>query len=232
MSVNMWWMISLAAVSTLVILVVLGRRNERAVRKDWSVMLTPRGEQLYRSIEDQVRGEHELADLAIGEAVTVRQLGSAEEAIRLLEVGYKVLERFTPSMLQLLGAMATFSRMVSAVAPTPPLRPRAFRMTELASLALLNQSLHQLLVSTAERFRLRLYILGHSFGLLSRALYRSLRRLLLREPQEARQWAQVEAIRHDLGTLTGDSLDSLRALVSSFTAQERERILAQLRQGR
>jgi hypothetical protein len=228
----MWWMIGLAAASTLVVLVVLGRRNERAVKHDWDLVLSPRGERLYRSIEDQVRGEHELAELAMGEAVTLRQLGSTEEAIRLLEVGYQVLERFTPGMLQLLSAMASFSRMVSAVAPSRPLRPRDFHMTELASLALLNRWLHQLLVSTAERFRLRLYILGHSFGLVSRALYRTLRRLLLRESQESRQWAQVEAIRHDLGTLTGESLDSLRVLLSSFTAQDRERILAHLRESR
>ncbi len=227
----MWWMIGIAAVSTLVVLLVLGRRNERAVERDWDLVLSEKGQKLYRSIEDRVRGEQELTDLAIGEAVSVHELGSMDEAIRLLDVGYKVLERFTPNMLQLLGSMAAFSRMVAAVTPVRPLRPRDFRVAELMSLAYLNQLLHQFLVSSAERFRLRLYILGQSFGLATRVLLRSTRRILTREPDEARQWAQVDAIRHDLGTLTDESLGSLRVLLGSLTTEDRERIVAHLRQG-
>ena len=48
----------------------------------------------------------------------------------LLDVGYRVIEKFAPDMLRLLAAMATFSRMVSAIAPVKPLRPKDFRLRQ------------------------------------------------------------------------------------------------------
>jgi hypothetical protein len=151
-----------------------------------------------------------------------------DEALRLLEVGYKVIERFSPNMLRLLASMAVFSRMVAAMAPVAPLRPRDFRLAQLASMAQLNRLLHHFLVSSAERFRLRLYILGQSFGLATRALLRSTERLLGGQSQAEREWEQVAAIRHDFGTLTDESLQSLRALLASLAAQDRERVLGNL----
>lgn len=224
----MWWMIGFSLVSCLVVLVLLGRRNERAVRRDWELLLTPRGETVYRSIENRMTTEMALADVTYDEAFAVKALGSVEEAKHLLDVGYRVIERFSPNMLQLLSTMARFSRMVSAMAPVTPLRPRDFRLTELASLAYLNGFVHRFLVSTAERFRLRLYILGQSFGLATRVLVRSTRRILGNEPETDRDWEQIEAVREDFQTLTRDSLDSLRVLLTSLAAEKREDVLQNL----
>lgn len=224
----MWWMIGASVLSCLVVLFLFGRRNERAVRRDWQLLLTPRGENVYRTIEGRVEGEMALANLTYDEAFAVRELGSVDEAKHLLDVGYRVIERFSPNMLQLLATMARFSRMVSAMAPVTPLRPRDFRLTELASLAYLNRLVHRFLVSTAERFRLRVYILGQSFGLATRALLRSTRRILGGEPEAEREWEQVEAVRQDFDTLTRDSLDTLRVLLTSLAAERREEVLGQL----
>ncbi len=227
----MLWMIGLTAATTLLVLFLLARRNEQAVKRDWQVMLSPKGQQLYLTLEDRVLAEKELADVAWDGAFSVRQLGSLDEARRLLEVGYKVIEHFSPSMLRLLASMAVFSRMVAAMTPVAPLRPNDFRLAQLASLAHLNRLLHQFLVSSAERFRLRLYILGQSFGLATRALLRSTERLVGGRSNAEREWQQVEAIRHDFGTLTDESLQSLRALLSSLAAQDRERVLDRLEDG-
>jgi len=224
----MLWMIGLTAATTLLVLFLLARRNEQAVKRDWRLMLSPKGQLLYRSLEDKVLAEKELADVAWDGAFSVRQLGSMDEALRLLEVGYKVIERFSPNMLRLLASMAVFSRMVAAMAPVAPLRPRDFRLAQLASMAQLNRLLHHFLVSSAERFRLRLYILGQSFGLATRALLRSTERLLGGQSPAEREWEQVSAIRHDFGTLTDESLQSLRALLASLAAQDRERVLGNL----
>jgi hypothetical protein len=223
-----WWMIGLSVVSCLVVLILLGRRNERAVRRDWELLLTPRGESVYRSIESRMESEMALAEVTYDEAFTVRGLGSVEEAKQLLDVGYQVIERFSPSMLHLLSIMARFSRMVSAMAPVTPLRPRDFRLTEIASLAYLNGFVHRFLVSTAERYRLRLYILGQSFGLATRVLLRSTRRIAGNEPEAERDWEQIEAVREDFQTLTRDSLDSLRVLLTSLAAEKREDVLQSL----
>jgi hypothetical protein len=221
----MWLAIAVTVASVPLILYLLGRRDEGKVRRDWELLLTPRGEKVYRSIESRVQSEMQLADMTYDEAFTVRELGSVDEAKQLLDVGYKVIEKFSPNMLKLLAAMATFSRMVSAMAPISPLRPQGFRMAQIASLAYLNQFLHRFVVTTAERYRLRVYILGRSFGLATRFLLDSTRRIVANEPDAEREWEQIQAVRQDFQTLTDESLDSLRVLLTSLAAEKREHLL-------
>jgi hypothetical protein len=203
------------------LLYVLARRNERTVRRDWELLLTPKGEQLYHTIESRLSSQMELANITYDEAFSVRELGSIEEAKHLLDVGYKVIEKFSPSMLRLLAAMSTFSRMVSAMAPVKPLRPQGFRLAQIASLAYLNQVLHNFAVTTAERFRLRIYILGRSFGLATRFLLSSTKRIAEGEPNAEKEWEQIQFIREDFQTLTEESLESLRVLLTSLAAEGR-----------
>jgi hypothetical protein len=224
----MWLGIALSGAAVLLVLFLLGRRDEGKVRRDWELLLTPRGEKVYRSIESRVQSEMALADMTYDEAFTVRELGSVEEAKHLLDVGYKVIEKFSPNMLKLLAAMATFSRMVSAMAPVAPLRPQAFRITQIASLAYLNQLVHRFLVTTTERYRLRVYILGRSFGLATRFLLDSTRRIASGEPDAEREWDQIQAVRQDFQTLTDESLESLRVLLTSLAAEKREHLLERL----
>jgi len=213
--------IGLSILACLPLLYLLGRRNERKVHRDWELLLTPKGENLYRSIETRVSSEMQLANLTYEEAFSVRELGSVEEAKHLLDVGYKVIEKFSPSMLRLLAAMSTFSRMVSAMAPVRPLRPQGFRLGQIASLAYLNQLLHNFLVTAAERYRLRLYILGRSFDLASRFLLGSTKRIVTGELDSEKDWQQIQFIREDFQTLTGESLESLRVLLTSLAAEGR-----------
>jgi hypothetical protein len=191
------------------------------VRRDWELLLTPKGEKLYKSIETRVSSEMQLANLTYDEAFSVRELGSVEEAKHLLDVGYKVIERFAPSMLKLLGAMSTFSRMVSAMAPVRPLRPQDFRLGQIASLAYLNQLFHNFLVTAPERFRLHVYILGRSFGLATRFLLGSTRRIVAGELDSEKEWQQIQFIREDFQTLTDESLESLKVLLTSLAAEGR-----------
>jgi hypothetical protein len=224
----MVWMILFSVVGCAVVLFLFGRRNERVIRRDWELLLTPKGEKLYRNIEGRVSSEMALADVTFDEAFAVRELGSVDEAKKLLDVGYRVIEKFSPNMLQLLAAMANFSRMVSAMAPVSPLRPKEFRLTQIVSLAYLNGVLHQFLVSTSERYRLKLYILGRSFALGTRFLLESTERIVRGEPESEREWDQIQAIRHDFQNLTGESLDSLRLLLTSLAAERRDDLLEKL----
>lgn len=224
----MWWMIGFSVVSTAVVLLLLGRRNEHAVKRDWALLLSPAGEKLYRRLETRVHTDLSLADLTYDRAFEVRQLGSVDEAIRLLDVGYRIIENFAPSMLKLLAAMATFSRMVSAMAPVRPLRPSQFRLAEIVSLAYLNRLLHQFLVSTAERYRLRVYVLGRCFGIATRYLFTSTRRIAERQSESEREWEQIQATRHDFQSLTDESLESLRVLITSLDVEKRGEVLKQI----
>jgi hypothetical protein len=209
----------------LFVLFHFGRRNEQAVRRDWELLLTPKGERIYKSIEDRMQGNLDLAELTYDEAFTFKELGSVDEARHLLDVGFRVIEQFAPNMLRLLSAMATFSRMVSAMAPVKPLQPAGFRLAQLASLAYLNQVLHQFLVSTGERFRLRVYVLGRGFGMATRFLVQSTQRIVSDAPESEREWQQIEALRDDFQTLTDESLASLKVLLTSLSAEKREHLL-------
>ena len=228
MTLSYWLMIGTSVATCLVVLFLVGRRNERKVRRDWDVLLTPRGEKVYNRIEGKVRSEIDLADISFEHALVYRQLGTTEEARRLLDVGYRVIEKFAPDMLRLLAAMATFSRMVSAIAPVRPLRPRDFRLVQVASLAYLNGMLHQFLVSAAERYRLKVYIIGRSFGVATRFLLRSIQHLGSATAEADREWDQIEDIRADLQTLTDESLDSLRVLLTAIGREDRQDLLRQI----
>jgi hypothetical protein len=226
-----WWvMIGLSLGSTLVVLFLMARRNERAVREDWETLLTPKGEKLYRSMEGRVRSELGMAELTFEHAQVYRELGTVDEALRLLDVGYKVIEKFSPSMLRLLAAMATFSRMVSAIAPVQPLKPQDFKLVQIASLAYLNAMLHQFVVSASERFRLKVYILGRSFALASRYLLKSIRTIgsPATEAEKQREWEQILAIRSDFQSLTDESLDSLKLLLTAMAHEDQQDLLREI----
>jgi hypothetical protein len=217
-----WVVFGGAVVGGLVVLFLLGRRNETRVRKDWELVLTPKGSRIYSSMETQFKTDLELMNATYDEAVSFRELGSMEDARELLDAGFRVIEHFAPNLLKLLAAMATFSRMVSAMAPVAPLRPQQFQVGGLRGLAYLNQVLHHFLVTTSERFRLRLYILGRSVGLAVRYMVRSTGKIASGAPDVDREWDQIAAIRGDLGTLTTESLESLKALLVSMATERKD----------
>jgi hypothetical protein len=222
MLADTWFFFGGALVGGLILLVLLGRRDERRVRKDWELVLTPKGQRIYASMDAQFKTDLELMNATYDEAVALRELGSVDDAKDLLDAGFKVIEHFAPNLLKLLAAMATFSRMVSAMAPIAPLRPKQFRAGGLRGLAYLNQVLHQFLVTTAERFRLRLYILGRCVGLAVHYMVRSTGKIAAGGPDVDKEWDQIDAIRGDLGTLTNESLESLKALLVSMASERKD----------
>jgi len=225
----MSWMIAVSVVGCLALLYVDGRRDEQAVWRDWEMLLTPRGQKAYDDVSERVSDELALADLAMGRALELRKLGSVDEAVDLLDAGYALIEQFSPNMRTFLAGLSVFSRMVAAMVPVPPLRPRDFEVGRLAGLASLDQLLHRFLVTTAERFRLRVFILGRGFVVAARFLLKTKQRLDRRQPAPEAAWESVEAVRHDLRTLSKESLESFRALLLSLTAERKESVGLQLR---
>ena len=222
MGPDSWFFFAGALVGGLLLLVLLGRRDERRVRKDWELVLTPKGQRIYASMESQLRTDLELMNATYDEAASFRELGSMDDAKDLLDAGFRIIEHFAPNLLKLLAAMATFSRMVTAMAPVAPLRPRHFQVGGIRGLAYLNQVLHHFLVTTSERFRLRLYILGRCVGLAVRYMVRSTRRISENGRDADREWDQIAAIREDFGALTAESLESLKTLLVSMASERKD----------
>jgi hypothetical protein len=102
-----------------------------------------------------------------------------------------------------------------------PLRPRDFRLPELSRLARVSGILHRLAASTAERFRLRTYVLRRGFRLVPRLLLSSTQRIQSQEVAANGDWDRIAAAREDLNTLSAESLQTFHTLLLSLAARER-----------
>ena len=204
----------------LIFLALWSRISERRWR-DWETLLNTNDHALYGRMRSQLDDGLTMANYAYDKAEEQRTVGSVDEAIRLVELGYTMIERAAPDVRQLLAGMAVFSRMVSAMVPAAPLRPRDFKVAQLASLAAVNQILHRFVVTAAERFRLRLYVLGQGLGMVLRFLAGSTRRIRDTHSTSDRDWNDVAALRSDFRTITDESLESFRVCLASLAAQDR-----------
>jgi hypothetical protein len=218
----LFWVLGFSAVGSLPLLFALGRRQDQAARQAWECGLTARAELVYRILAHRVEGDLELAVLTYSEAFAIREHGSYAEAIRLLSTGHSHVERCASSLLRLLAGMATFSQQAETMAPIPPLEPGAFRLLPLTTLAALGRVLDHVLVSAAERFRLRVYLLGHGYGFAARSLLRDSERMIRRGRWSAAEWDRIESIHSDFAALTREMLGTLRALLTSLSAVPRK----------
>lgn len=184
----MWPALATAFSIAFFVLFLLARREAR-LRRDW---LTPRGEKVYGTLERRLRFEMALAEITRAESFAELQLRSLEDAKHLLDAGYKVIANFAPTLLNLLAAMARFSRIVSAIPFASPV-PRES--------------------TTAHWYRLRLYILRRSWALVIRYLRDSSQRVARPVPDDdlhALTEESVEVLRALLqkvvGQLSSDAL--------------------------
>jgi hypothetical protein len=218
----MIWLVVLAVSILLVgvLLILDGRRQEKELLRDWELVLTPRGSEMLQRMAVSSSAQLDLLDMTQEQAREARDSGRDDDAVRMLAAGCRLIEAYCPNMLHALAAMALLSRMVTAMAPVRSLRPPSFRVRDLRHLALLDQFLRHLLVSTAERFRLRLFILSRGFGLLSRFFLRSVARVRARQSPEP-AWKDLEATSADLRSLNGEALDAFKVLLVSMDAVRR-----------
>jgi len=212
-----WFLIPVVATLALlmVLLVIDGRRRERVIEREWELVLTPRGQRRLERFAAGVHDELALADLTYERAAEARGQGDLFAAYRLVDSGCDLIAAFAPRMVHALAAWVVLSRMAAAVAPVRPLRPRDFRLAQLVQLAYLSRFLHHLVLTTAERFRLRVYLLQRGF--------RTVGALALRwRGSPAPPWDDLAAAHHDVTTLSEESLETLRVLLISLDAERRE----------
>jgi len=208
---------------------ILVRRNEKKVESEWTALLSPASEKIYEQARLDMETNTAMVGVAMGEALEVRQLGDVEEAIRFLNIGADIIQRFTPNLLSLLAVMAKFSRMVSAISPVNPILPSDFHLAELASLAHLHRILHHMLASTKQRFRLKLYVLGKGLSITSHYLLKKIRGIVVRQDSDDQEWREIIAVEEDFQRLSEESIESFRCLMaalSSDAAKELSRTLS------
>jgi hypothetical protein len=207
---------------------ILARRNEKKVESEWTALLSPASEKIFQQARLDIETNTALVGVAMNEAVEVRQLGDLDEAVRFLNIGGDIIQRFTPNLLSLLSVMAKFSRMVSAIAPVNPMVPRDFYLTELTSLARLHNLLDHMLASAKQRFRLKLYILGKGLSMTSQYLVKSIRNVVTQRRSSDQEWEQIIGAEQDFQRLSTESIHSFRTLLlalSSDAAKELSRTM-------
>lgn len=205
-----------AFASGLVLLAILGRYRETAWLADWEEMLTPAGREHYEELRGRFARELEVSHFAYQRARAASESGDAEAAARLLEADHEFMAALAPDRERLLRDLDRYTRMLSAIAPLPPLRPGQFRLRELAMLAGLGWFVHHFLATVPERLRLRL-------GILRRGRTLVLRVLPAVRPRpsgslELSDWERIDAARADWSTLDRESLAAFRCLLTMLLA--------------
>jgi hypothetical protein len=200
-----------------VFLLMAGHHNEQEVARRWDIMMNPEGLRVYADVATQITWERRMAQTSYDDAAQANAGGDIGEALRFLDVGARVVGDCSATVLALLRNMATISRYAAAIAPVQPLRPASFHARELATLAGLHQLGHHLLVTTRERLHLRVGVLAcgvkAATWLALRATWTLRSRMF-----DARHWRRVDEVRGDLGTLTDESLETLRVVLASLAA--------------
>jgi len=209
-----WAAFALLALGVLPVLLILGRRSEARMRREWTQSMDPQAHDHFLAMAGQMTDEWESADIVVERACELQKLGSTQEALRILDSGYEIITAFAPNMIALLAALSAYSRRVTAMAPLPPLQPSKYRAAPVVSLVYINAVLHNFLVSTAERFRFRAYILARCFSTAAKYMWMYVSRVKVR-PDLWRDWDRIDVLRRDFGALTADSVEQYRALLSS-----------------
>jgi hypothetical protein len=208
------------------LMLFLARRNEKKVRSEWETLLTPAGEKIFEHARVEIETNTSMVGVAMHEAHAIKRLGDIDEALRFLNIGSEVIERFTPSLLSLLAVMAKFSRMISAVTPVNPILPSDFHLAELVNLAHLHNILNQMLISTKQRFRLRLFIIGKGVSIASHYLVARIKNIVSQRNQADQEWEEIVGIGNDFQRLSEESIRSFRSLLEALS-NDAARALAQ-----
>jgi hypothetical protein len=201
-----------------IVLVIFMRRNERKVWSEWTELLDPTSEKVFQQAHRDVEANTSLIGVAMNEAIEVRELGDFDEAIRFLNIGGDIIQRFTPDLLSLLGVMNRFSRMVTAIAPVKPIVPGQFHLAELTNLAHLNRILHHMLTSAKQRFRLKLYILGKGVSLTSHFLLKCIKNIVTHRSADEQEWEEILFVERDFQNLSRESVQSFRVLLQALSS--------------
>jgi len=220
----LWW--TVGALGLLAACLITSRYSHGARIRHWQWILTPSGLKATEALALDVELDAAMADDAHTGAQRALRASNFAEATRLLELSFSVVETATPNRLTRLRRMATCRKMALAMLPLPPVRPGALRLRQVSTLAGFGKLAHYILVSSSERFVLRLRVLMIGFRIVSRTL-RSSTMSACENPFATAAWETFEKGLADWKTLDREHLEAFHALMVSLGAQPAREALAQ-----
>lgn len=171
-----------------------------------------------------LRQRANLVTVALQGVEQERRAGDHEEAVALHDLSTTILQTFVQDVSGRLQQWADSARALSALYPLAPLSVLRARLARLRLLAAAWHVLHWILVSSGERFRLRVAMLTRSLRTLAR-YWRS-----ARPPRRASgEWRAPSIVAHDtqiLAEAAADTYDALARSRLSHRAQAREQWVA------
>lgn len=217
-----------AAVLATLVTAVYVRYRLGAVQHDWR--------QWHQNLPAEAQGEFDeararmiveraMADDSLLGAEAARTAGDWAEACRLLDLGAWVASQALPGRLAHLRAMGAAVRMAAAIAPPPALPFHHFVSREVDAVSSIGTIAHHILVSPAERFVLRLWVLACAFRLALRVMRRS-SAALRAHPGLADAWDRYVSGHLDWKTADEEHLAAFRLLLQSAAAADRAESLA------
>jgi hypothetical protein len=198
-------LIAFGTAAGLAVLILAVARAIDAGAPDWEASISATGRRELESLRRRFALEQDALDLAYERA---RSGTDPAEVAEMLAIGYSLVIDVSRDRRDLLQRAALYSRLISAMAPLPPLTAGAFRLRGLASRAAAAALAHGLLTNGA-RYRLRLAVLRRGLHIVLATMGRGIR------PLDAPRWQELEAARSDWHTLSDETLESFRALVSA-----------------
>lgn len=192
-----------AALCALAVLLLLNRRRHERLTKEWAEFGPEVLEQVSFNVE-ATRYELEDSIKAIRETLDIGY------ATTMMDGAAACIERNTPDRLDRLRAMMRFARMAAAIAPVSAGRFRLGRLTAVASLG---RGADIVLVSPAERFWVRCWVLAYGFRLTLKVAMKSRRALIFRQMRDARSLKAFESALSDWVGCDEEHKETLRALM-------------------
>ena len=209
-------MVPLAALALHIGLV---RYNLRGVQDAWDDLMNKVMRRQVGDLEAQVALTALMADDTLNAAQAARAKVDIAEARRLLDLAHGVITTALPDRMARIEAMSKCCRMLAAVAPLPPMLPRAFKLGELMALGTLSAVVHQLLAGMQERFQWACMVLGWGYRLVLRGATQA-NGALQRDANAAAQWSRFEAAIHDFKTLDAHHVQAFAALLASLALSD------------
>lgn len=211
-----WLVLTATAAAALIVLLLISRYRHHDVLRDWAGALHPGAAETLEQARENAALDQQMMDDAWSQAVLAQESERFQEAVRLLELAYWVLEDCTPARLERLRAMAYLCRKAAAVFPVEQVAPDSLETPRLAGLAWVAAIIHAGLVTPTERLAVRVRMLITGFQVLLWTLRRTKERAVAR-PERWAAWKAFGRLLRDWKTLDNAHLETLRVSLATLS---------------
>lgn len=213
-------LLALAFGGAVAVCFLLGRRNALPVDLEaWHRRLCEDSTRVQAALALQVAADGAMSRDALRRAQEARDSLSYDEATRLVDVAFGVLEGATADRRTRLRGMALCVRMASAVLPSAP-AGRAFRLREVRALMTVGAIVHHLLVSAVERLLLKLLLLRFAYRLTLRAMRGGVEKIHV-DPTAEEAWARCDAAVSDWTEgLDPEHVQAFKVMLTSVSVRQ------------